>query len=152
MDGAAGRYKFDTHYAYDINGHRFDSSKLVFSPLNPKQFYLTTGFKELAMIIGDTEESFRKTSKLINHVRYQMENGTPHRTLHDQTQKEGVELINHLKEKADALIYGNFNADGTCINPDISSGGDPITLSMNEVQKAASKISSAYNPIELFGV
>lgn len=53
------------------------------------------------MITGDTEQSFRKTSIWLNLIRYQQENGTPHRTLHDQTWKEGAELIDYLKQKAD---------------------------------------------------
>lgn len=122
-----------------------DSSQLVFTSLKPKQFYLTTGYKELAMIMGDTEQSFRKTSKLINHIRYQPENGTPSRTLHDQTMKEGTELINHLKHKADELNHNNFTPDGVCINPEISQGGDPILKPTNEIQQALSESSFNYN-------
>ena len=144
-----GRFAFETHFAFDENGVRFDSSQSIFAPLGPNQFYLTTGFKERAMIMGNTEGSFRKTSKWLNFIRHQIEGGTPHRTLHDQTQKEGRELIDHLKQKADDLNHGNFSADGCCINPDIARGGEPISISMDEVQKALSKGSFDYNPIEL---
>ena len=149
MDGAVGRFAFETHFAFDENGVRFDSSQSIFAPLGPNQFYLTTGFKERAMIMGNTEGSFRKTSKWLNFIRHQIEGGTPHRTLHDQTQKEGRELIDHLKQKADDLNHGNFSADGCCINPDIARGGEPISIPMDEVQKALSKGSFDYNPIEL---
>lgn len=149
MDGAVGRFKFQTHYATDINGVLFDSSQSVFASLSPKQIYLTTGFKELAMIMGNTEESFRKTSKLINHIRYQQDNGTPHRTLHDQTQKEGAELIDHLKQKADALNQGNLTADGVCVNPELARGSEPISLPMEKIQDALSEVSCDYRPIEL---
>jgi hypothetical protein len=149
VDGAVGRFNFKTHFAMNGNGVLFDSSQEVFTPLKPNQFYLTTGFKELAMITGDTEQSFRKTSIWLNLIRYQQENGTPHRTLHDQTWKEGTELMDHLKKNADDLNHGNFDADGVCINPDISRGGKPITQSMDKIQRAISDISTDYNPIEL---
>ena len=144
-----GRFTFDTHFAFDKNGVLCDSSQSVFTPIGPKQFYLTMGFKERAMIIGNTEESFRKTTKWLNLIRHQPEGGTPHRTLYDQTQKEGSELIGHLKQKADDLNRGNFSADGCCINPGISRGGEPIPIPMAEIQKALSEGSFAYNPIEL---
>jgi hypothetical protein len=134
-----------THCAFDSNGVLLDSSQLVFTPLKPKQFYLTMGFKELAMIMGNTEESFRKTSKLINHIRYQQENGTPTRTLHDQTQKEGAELIAHIEQKANDLNHGNFNTDGGCINPEIPRGGDPVSLPMVKIRQAFSESSFNYN-------
>jgi len=149
VDGAVGRFKFHTHYAFDGNGERFDSSQSVYTSLKPKQFYLTSGFKELAMIMGDTEQSFRKTSDLINHIRYQHENGTPSRTLHDQTKKEGSELFNHLKQKAADFNHNNFNADGFCINPEIPRGSDPILIPMDKIQEVLSEMTSDYNPIEL---
>lgn len=141
-----GRFKFETHCAFDSNGVLFDSSKSVFAPLTTKQFYLTSGFKELAMIMGDTEKSFRKTSKLINHIRYQQENGTPSRTLHDQTQKEGAELFNHLRQKAENLNCGNFNTDGNCINPELPRGGDALPISTEKIQEALSESSFVYIP------
>ncbi len=101
------------------------------------------------MIMGDTEESFRKVSKWLNCIRHQPEGGTPYRTLHDQTRKEGLALGDHLKQKADDINHDNFRADGSCINPDISRGGEPITLPSDEIQKAVSEVSADYKPIEL---
>jgi len=134
VDGAVGRFKFKTHYAMDGNEIGYDSSQRVFDALSPKQFYLTSGFKKLAMINGDTDQSFRKTSELINDIRFQLECGTPYRTLHDQTQKEGRILFDHLKQKADDLNNGNFSTDGMCINPDISRGGEAVTLPNERIQ------------------
>lgn len=149
MDGAVGRFEFKTHYAVDGNGIGYDSSQMVFDALNSKQFYLTAGFKKLAMIKGDTDQSFRKTSELINDIRFQLECGTPHRTLHDQTQKEGQILFDHLKQKADDLNNGNFSTDGMCINPDIPRGGEAVTLPNERIQEALAETLPDYNPIEL---
>lgn len=145
-----GRFSFDTHFAYDEHDVLFDSSQSVFTPIGPKQLYLTAGFKERAMIMGNTEDSFRKTSTWLNLIRHQPGGGTPHRTLHDQTQKEGSELIDHLKQKADDLNQGNFTSDGCCTNPDISRGGKPISIPMAEIQKALpNEVSIDCKPIEL---
>jgi hypothetical protein len=37
--------------------------------------------------------------------------------------------MDHLKKNADDLNHGNFDADGVCINPDISRGGKPSNRS-----------------------
>jgi hypothetical protein len=50
--------------------------------LKTKEFYKTAGFKEIAaMSYRDTEQSYRKTAKLINRIRHQEQGGTPYRTL-----------------------------------------------------------------------
>ena len=65
------------------------------------------------MIYGTTEESFRKTSQLINRVRHQEEGGTPSRTLKDSTEKEGMELQKHFEEKTQAIFEENgFTSEG----------------------------------------
>jgi hypothetical protein len=46
--------------------------------LNSREFYKTTGFKEIAYIYGDTNVSFRKTADLINRSRWQLQGGTPY--------------------------------------------------------------------------
>jgi len=51
------------------------------------------------MIPGDVENSYRKTTKLINYVRYQQTDGTPYRTLQDNTEKEGARVIDYLEKK-----------------------------------------------------
>lgn len=149
VDGAVGRFSFHTHFALNENGVRFDTSQSFFAPLAPKQFYLTSGFKERAMILGDTEESYRKTTEWMNFMRHQPEGGTPHRTLHDQTQKEGLALSDHLKQRADEINHGNFRPDGYCINPDISRGGELVSLPMDVIQDTVAEMSTDYKPIEL---
>ena len=64
-----GRFEFTTHRV----GAEYDTSKDFFPELKGKEFYKTTGFKEIAMTYGDTEQSYRKTAELINRIRYQMQ-------------------------------------------------------------------------------
>ena len=68
----------------------FDTSKEVFVTLRGNEYYRTVGFKELAYIYGDTNESFRKTAKLINRFRRQQQDGTPSRTLQESTERSSV--------------------------------------------------------------
>lgn len=91
----------------------FDTAQSLFPVLRGNQFHKTSGFKEIAYTYGDTEKSFRKTTRLINRIRYQLKGGTPHRTLQENTLKEGKELINHITEKSNRILKQNgFSKDG----------------------------------------
>jgi hypothetical protein len=65
------------------------------------------GFKEIAMIYGDTEESYRKTARLINRFRYQEQGGTPYRTLQENTEKEGAKVLDYMEEKSKLILKKN---------------------------------------------
>ena len=81
--------------------------------MKAKEFYRTIGFKELAMIDGDTEQSYRKTAKLINRIRHQEQGGTPYRTLQENTKKEGHKLNATIQEKSKCILQHNgFTEDG----------------------------------------
>jgi hypothetical protein len=78
-------------------------------PLQGEAKYRTEGFNEIALIYGTTDLSYRKTSLLINRTRYQEKDGTPSRTIRDNTEKEGQNIQEWLKEKAqDAILKNNF--------------------------------------------
>ncbi len=102
VDGEAGRFHFTTHRVVDDGKSVFDTSKELFPTLRGKEYYRTVGFKEIAYIYGDTNESFRKTAELINRFRYQQQDGTPSRTL--QNGKGGTANI-RLCERS---IKSNF--------------------------------------------
>lgn len=61
--------------------------------------YCTEGFKEIALIYGATEESYRKTSALLNRVRHQAHDGTPSRTIQALSEHEGSMLADHLEQE-----------------------------------------------------
>ena len=84
----------------------------VFAPLKGPEQYRTAGWKEIAMIYGTTEESFRKAATLINRVRHQP-GATPARTLHDNTEAEGRRLSEAMEQKTtEVLVKNGFNAAG----------------------------------------
>ena len=104
VDGEVGRFTFFTHSIFNDNKVRYDTSQDFFSHLHGKEYYRTTGFKEIALIYGDTQESYRKTARLINRIRYQEKEGTPSRTLHEVTEREGTALLEHVAEKSKQIL------------------------------------------------
>ncbi len=112
----------------------------LFPVLRGNEYYRTVGFKEIAYIFGDTQISFRKTADGINRFRYQQENGTPHRTLHEGTEREGAGIIKYLDRTSDCLLRQNeFSEDGLYegIKAEHFSKNEPICLMEEEIAEAA---------------
>lgn len=83
----------------------YNTSREFFVPLQGEEKYGTEGFKELALIYGATEESYRKTSALLNHTRHQEDGGTPSRTMRETTEHEGSMIQDYLEEKACMIFH-----------------------------------------------
>jgi len=99
------------------------------------------GFKEIAMIYGDTEKSYRKTAKLINRIRYQEQGGTPYRTLQENTEKEGSNLIDYVREKTRRILKKKgFSEDGLYLGNNPAYASNQVgTLPKEKIVKAAEK-------------
>jgi hypothetical protein len=137
VDVEVGRFEFVTHRV----GAEYDTSKDFFPELTGKEFYKTTGFKEIAMTYGDTEQSYRKTAELINRIRYQKQGGTPYRTLQENTEKEGSNVIDYLQEKTRRILEKQgFGEDGVYNgnNPEYARN-EPVTLDEAKIREAAEK-------------
>ena len=111
VDGEIGRFQFFTHSIIDGDQILFNTARDFFCELNSREFYKTTGFKEIAYIYGDTDLSFRKTAALINRWRWQLQGGTPYRTLQDCTEKEGMALLDFMGEKTKSILAKNEFTD-----------------------------------------
>lgn len=85
----------------------------LFPPRKGRQYYPTSGFKEVALIYGAAQRSYRQTIKVFNHSRRQEVGGTPLNTLCDVTQVEGLKVLDFLTRKAESVFkkYG-FNSQG----------------------------------------
>lgn len=139
VDGEVGRFEFPTHRCTDQSGEEYNTCRDFFPELKVKEFYKTTGFKEISMIYGDTKDSYRRTSKLINRMRYQETGGTPHRTLQENTAKEGTKVFNFIHEKSKRILKANgFTEEGAYLgnNPEYSKS-EPVTLSDETIKKAS---------------
>jgi hypothetical protein len=111
VDGEVGRFEFTTYRVFQEKKLLYDSKEL-FPGLKGKEWYRTRGFKEIALVYGCTEESYRKTSVLINRIRYQ-EGATPSRTLRDNAHLEGTQLGQVLEEKSKKILQPhNFTGEG----------------------------------------
>ena len=100
-------------------------------PLQGEQRYQTEGFKEIALIYGTAEESFRKTATLINRIRHQEQGGTPFRTIREITEREGILLQEHLEEESGLIFQENeFTPEG---HPqDVMWGSQPLNSPLSE--------------------
>lgn len=104
VDGEVGRFSFLTHRLERDGELIFDSSRDLFAALKTNELYLTQGFKEVAMVYGSLEQSYRKTAWLINRVRYQTSGGTPARTLQEQTEAEGDRFQHQIELRVEKIL------------------------------------------------
>ena len=141
VDGEAGRFTFTTHRVMADGLMVYNTASDVFKPLIGKGYHRTVGFKEIAIIYGDTEKSFRKTGKLINRIRYQVAGGTPYRTLQENTEKEGAELIDFIEEKTNKILTENgFAKDGVYCGDNAECANNlPVTVIVSMIAEAAEK-------------
>jgi hypothetical protein len=146
VDGEVGCFTFTTHGlgnegaapVHHLTGREF------FPPLQGQQWYQTRGFKELALVHGVVEDSYRKTSALINRVRHQPE-ATSARQLCDTSAREGQQLLSHLEERADPLLAAHeVSGKGTPPAVRVSlSGCRADTLAEEKVQAAIGRCELA---------
>lgn len=99
VDGEIGRITFDVYWVEQMEEGDEDTSEAPFPALHAKEWYRTTGFKEIALVYGTTEKSYRKASDMINRVRHQ-EDATPSRTLRENTECEGRQVMAQMEQQA----------------------------------------------------
>ena len=78
---------------------------------------------------------------MINRMRHQEQGGTPSRTLHDCTEKEGREALSYIDQKARCILKENgFSEDGTCRDIKLEYNNTrPVTMSKQLVIDAVDK-------------
>lgn len=101
VDGEVGRITFQSYWVEPVEGA--DAAPLPFPVLHAQEWYRTTGFKEVALAYGSSEKSYRKAGALINRVRHQ-EDATPSRTLRENTEYEGLQIMAHMKQRAAIIL------------------------------------------------
>jgi hypothetical protein len=152
VDGEIGRFEFATHSVLHGDELKYNTAMDLFAELKGKEFYRTIGFKEIAMIYGDTEKSYRKTAKLINRIRYQEEGGTPYRTLRENTEKEGSDLIDYVEGKTKGILIENgFSEDGLCRGDEAAYANQAVTISRGRIIEAAKKCLDNETGNEMLG-
>jgi hypothetical protein len=141
VDSEVGRFEFTTHSVSHGDEILYNTGQDLFAELKAKELYRTIGFKEIAMIYGDTEESYRKTTSLINRIRYQAEGGTPYRTLQENTAQEGRKLIEYVERTSKCILQQNgFSEDGVYLGHKVPDAeNQAVRLSNEIVAKAVEK-------------
>ena len=104
VDGEVGRFSFSTHRLECDGEAVFDSGRELFAPLHANARYLTRGFKEVALIDGCVEQSYRKTARRLNRLRYQLVGGTPWRSLQEQAEAEGKKWQRQIEQQAERIL------------------------------------------------
>jgi len=137
VDGEIGRITFDIYWNEQMEDKGHDTAGTPFPALHAKEWYRTTGFKEIALVYGTTEESYRKASELINRVRRQ-EEATPSRTLRENTEYEGREVMARMEKQAVEIFHEHgFTTEGTPTEAaEDRSEQVLITLPAQEVEQA----------------
>lgn len=138
VDGEVGRFEFVTHSVSIEDEEVFNTALDLFQSLNGKEYYKTRGFKEIAMIFGCVEGSYRKTTTLINRIRYQQEDGTPCRTLKDNVELESARLNESIENKARIIFKENGFSEQGVYEGDNQEYGKVNSVSMKkeDVEKA----------------
>jgi hypothetical protein len=113
VEGEIGRFTFKT---FDVKGaHQkplFQGIEL-FPVAKGKQWYPTCGFKEIALIHGAAQRSYRQTVQVFNRSRRQESGGTPLNTLRDMTEAEGLKVLDFLARKTENIFLRNhFSPEG----------------------------------------
>ena len=112
VDGEVGRITFESYWVEQMDEENGDTARSPFPALHAQEWYRTTGFKEVAMVYGTTEESYRKATDLINRVRHQ-EDATPSRTLRENTEYEGRQVMAHVGQQATIILQEHgFTPEG----------------------------------------
>ena len=147
VDGEVGRFEFTTHSVAIGKRIEFRSSYDLFFGLQTNEYYRTIGFKDIAIVYGDTEKSYRKTTNLINRIRYQQEEGTRFRTLQENTEKEGLKVLDYISEKADFILQKQGYADPCQCEKtyDACTINEATELPIEQIADAASRIESTFN-------
>lgn len=136
VDGELGRIIFDAYHVEP--GQAADgTAKALFPPQRGKEWHRTAGFKEIALIHGTVQDSYRKTSDLLNRVRHQA-GATPSRTLRETSASEGQQIISHMEQQAAEIFEAHdFTTAGQPVDTDAAySQQELATLPPTEVAQA----------------
>jgi hypothetical protein len=136
VDGAVGRFEFLTHQIVDEEQILYDTAYAVFPRRRCWEWYKTIGFKELGLIHGATEQSYRKTARWLNRVR-QQEGATPATTIREGVEQEGARILEYVERKTTEILRREgFTADGRPVMASPAYVREPAVVSSVEVRQA----------------
>lgn len=112
VEGEVGRFTIAGHEVANGDGETLRTRDL-FPKLQGRQLYCTAGFKELALLLGVTDGSFRKETTRLNRLRRQQEGGIAPTTLRGISEREGAKVVaSWVATAGDILEENGFSRDG----------------------------------------
>lgn len=136
VEGEVGRFSFHTHQVKKEGEILYNTAESLFPQQRAREKYKTNGFKEMSMIYGTTDQSYRKTTFLINRIRYQ-EGATPVRTLQDNSETEGKKVIEFMEQKTERILAAhNVTPEGIPRDIEHYQNNEGVFLSHGEITKA----------------
>jgi hypothetical protein len=141
VDGEVGRFRFPLFDVKTGDGRVLFAGASLLPTRQGRQWYPTWGFKDLALLLGATQRSYRKTVRYLNRHRRQAVGGTPVNTLRDQAEAEGTAVLEFLEEESGRILKREgFSEEGTP-SPVVAARQEeaespPATLSREKVGEA----------------
>jgi hypothetical protein len=144
VDGEVGRFRFVSFDLKRPGGQVAFLGTSLFPILQGREWYETSGFKEVALMTGAVERSYRKTRDAMNRHRRQRQGGTPLNTLRDTAESQGTAALEFMETESTRILKEHeFADDGTPL-PGASvlqeSSSLPATLADAKVEDAWSKV------------
>jgi hypothetical protein len=113
VDGEVGRFRFGLFNVVDDTEAIIFAGRQLWPACQGRQWYPTAGFKELAVLTGATQRSYRQTVEHVNRSRHQAVGGTPLNSLRDVTEREGRQVMAFLDCHRERVLRSHrFDADG----------------------------------------
>ena len=134
IEGEIGRITFNSYWV-EAGPNGEARAKCLFPTLHGKEWYRTTGFKEIGLVYGTVDDSYRKSSVLINRVRHQQEEGTPFRTLRENSEYEGRQIMGQMaRQAAEIFEEHGFTAAGVPTDTAAAEHSQPKLVTLPKAQ------------------
>lgn len=140
VDGEIGRITFCCHQVLREGAVLLDTSREVFPALTGKEWYRTEGFKDLAIVHGALDGSYRHTTQMLNRIRHQP-NATPLRTLQDAVEAEGLAASRAMDQEARRLVRQEGFDDQTLLPVPERAASEPQHLKAEIVEAALREVA-----------
>jgi hypothetical protein len=113
VDGEIGRFTCTTYDVINQDKKIHFKGLTMFPVRIGRQWYQTSGFKELGLIVGAAQRSYRQITRVFNRTRHQEIGGTPLNTLRDGAQAEGLKVLDFMEKKTKNILKEHsFDAQG----------------------------------------
>lgn len=113
VDGEVGRFRFALFDVVDEAGEIVFAGPQLWPRRPGRQWYPTAGFKELGLLRGATQRSYRQTVEHFNRSRHQEVGGTPLNSLRDGAEREGRKVIEFLDRHSEKVLSTHqFDGEG----------------------------------------